>query len=46
MIRVLSIHAKVATDSNKASTNRKGIVQVGDVAREAAGADLRRPLTN
>ena len=39
MIRVLSIHAKTG---DLRPCDRKGIIQVGDVVREAAGVDLRR----
>ena len=42
-VRVLSV-----TDADDPTTNvlRRGNIQIGDVVREAAGVDIRRPITN
>lgn len=43
IVRVLSV-----TDADDPSTNvlRRGTIQTGDIVREAAGVDIRRPITN
>ena len=43
IVRVLSV-----TDADDPSTNilRRGTIQIGDIVREAAGVDIRRPITN
>lgn len=42
VVRVMS----VTPDTPGSSIVRTGYVQVGDVIREAAGVDIRRPITN
>jgi C-terminal processing protease CtpA/Prc len=42
VVRVMS----VVPDNPGSSIVRTGYIQVGDVIREAAGVDIRRPITN
>lgn len=42
IVRVLA----VATETPTSRFLRKGRIEVGDVVREAAGVDVRRPITN
>lgn len=42
IVRVLS----VSKDTPSSPVARKGIIEQGDVIREAAGVDIRRPITN
>lgn len=42
IVRVLS----VTKETPGSPVARKGVIEVGDVVREAAGVDIRRPITN
>lgn len=49
IVRVLSVTDDGSTSTSRTTaTNvlRKGTIQVGDIIREAAGVDMRRPMTN
>ncbi len=45
IIRVLAVNAR-STSYEKSKIIREGNIAPGDILREAAGVDLRRPLTN
>lgn len=42
IVRVFSVTPNTA----RSAIVRKGLIEIGDVVREAAGVDIRRPITN